>query len=246
MDQGWIKSWRKLLDNQFLMHDNNAFLVFIKLLHLVNKDGEYVTGRFALAERVNLNSNTLYSVLVRLETQHLINISSNNKYSIISICNWSRYQGSDNSTLNNAATTRQQRGNNAATLNKNKELRIKNNKVTNVTMSTSQSTAEKTTYKTLFFELVEALGFSNRTILTKERLAKLKSRMSSYSPDDLRKAARALGADSRMQGDNEAGKRWGNIDYLLRTDTTVAKYLESAVEQGPSDLSEVLNNVDWQ
>lgn len=93
MEQGYIKSYRKILDNHFLMQDNNAYMVFSKLLLLVSKSkGEWAGGRRQLGELVNLNNRTLYDVLLRLESQQIINITSNRKYSIISICNWSIYQ----------------------------------------------------------------------------------------------------------------------------------------------------------
>lgn len=111
-DKGWVKLHRQILDNIFLMHDPTAFMVFVKLLLLVSRTkGEYATGRRKFSELLEMNPNTLYSVLVRLETQHLINITSNRQYSIISICNWAKYQSGVNNNDTNVATTRQQRGN---------------------------------------------------------------------------------------------------------------------------------------
>jgi hypothetical protein len=103
------------------------------------------------------------------------------------------------------------------------------------------STSKTLTYRSLFTELVQDLGFDvSRILLTKERQSKLKVRLSSYSPDQLRTAAKNLGADSHMQGDNKEGKRWGTIDYLLRNDTTVAKYLENdAAPAGVANIGEI-------
>lgn len=122
MEQGWIKSYRKILDNQFLMTDNTAYIVFTKLLHLVNnKHGTFTTGRFALAERVNIKPTTLYKALIRLEDNRLVTLGSNNRFTVITICNWNKYQDSVTAKV----TSREQQSNNKVTLNKNKEVRIK-------------------------------------------------------------------------------------------------------------------------
>lgn len=96
MDQGWVKLHRQLGDNSFLMHDDKALLVFIKLLIHVNKKGEIAAGRRQLGQLFNINDRTLYDVLVRLENEHIIDITSNAKYSIFRIKNWQKYQSTVN------------------------------------------------------------------------------------------------------------------------------------------------------
>lgn len=96
--KGWVKLHRKLLENAGLMHDHNALVVFVGLLLKANSKGEWSGGRNQLGEMLNINPRTLYDVLQRLKTQQVINIKSNNKYSVISICNWSKYQATPNST----------------------------------------------------------------------------------------------------------------------------------------------------
>jgi len=93
MDQGWVKLHRQILENIFLMNDDNAFLVFTKLLLIVNKkNGEYATGRNKLGEMLNMNPRTLYDVLKRLESQHMIMLTSNSRYTVISISKWRSFQ----------------------------------------------------------------------------------------------------------------------------------------------------------
>lgn len=119
---GWIKLHRRLTENVVLMHDNNAYMVFTKLLLFVNSKGQWAGGRNQLGEKVNLNSRTLYDVLKRLEEQQIINIKSNKLYSTISICNWSRYQANPNRQPNNDPTISQQSANTLIRIkNKNKE-----------------------------------------------------------------------------------------------------------------------------
>lgn len=123
MKNGWIKSYRKILEHELLANDNNAFIVFMKLLHHVDKQtGSVTTGRFKMSELTNLNPNTVYATLKRLEKAKMITQKPNNRFTTIHICNWKRYQGNDNTVL-------QQPDNNQITLNKNKEVRINDTNV---------------------------------------------------------------------------------------------------------------------
>ena len=119
---GWVKLHRKIAENSFLMHDDKAWVVFTKLLIHVNSKGEWSGGRLQLSEIVKINQRTLYDVLKRLKSQQIINIKSNNRYSVITICNWSKYQSISNNKTNSDPTTNQQPTNTLIRIeNKNKE-----------------------------------------------------------------------------------------------------------------------------
>jgi hypothetical protein len=124
MDKSWIKLHRKIKENIFLMHDDKAFNVFIKLLLFCNSSGQYANGRVRMAETFEMNASTLYKVLLRLEKEQLISISSNSRYTVFSICKWSYYQASGNSPNVLAVTAGEQLGNSSVTagehLSKNK------------------------------------------------------------------------------------------------------------------------------
>lgn len=121
MQEGWIKLYRKILDNKLYRHDPNAIRLFIHLLLTVDKrTGSRDTGRFQLSYELDMNPNTIYAATKRLEKAEMITQVSNNKYSVISICNWQEYQGNGNTQDNNQITTRQQQDNTI------QEVRIKN------------------------------------------------------------------------------------------------------------------------
>lgn len=89
----YIKSFRAKIHHPLLANDNNAYIVFDKLLHLVDRrTGSYTSGRFKLAALMNLKPSTTYKVLKRLEKHGMLNIKSNNQFSTIHICNWDKYQ----------------------------------------------------------------------------------------------------------------------------------------------------------
>lgn len=122
---GWIKLHRKTLQNELFEHDKTALSVFIHLLLVVDRQGKWQGGRFQLADLCKINPSTLYNALQRLNINTIINIKSNNKFSTISICNWSKYQMPVNNKISRSSTTGQQQrqhsNKNAAT--KNKESR---------------------------------------------------------------------------------------------------------------------------
>lgn len=106
MERGYVKLWRVIDQNELLENDNTAFVVFMKLLYRVDrKTGTYTTGRFKLAAICNMNPNTLYSALKRLEASTMIQQQSNKTSTTISICNWWKYQQDVNNTSNERQST---------------------------------------------------------------------------------------------------------------------------------------------
>jgi len=69
---------------------------------------------------------------------------------------------------------------------------------------------------------------------TTDRKPTLKTRLKDFTEDELKKAAENLGNDEFMQGANESGKRYGTIDYLLRTSANVNKWLEDQPDKKKS------------
>lgn len=78
----------------------------------------------------------------------------------------------------------------------------------------------------LLNELSKLCGGRGDAKPTSDRKARLKTRLKDFSEDDLKLAATNLGNDEFMQGANDNGKRYGTIDYLLRTSANVNKWLE--------------------
>lgn len=80
--------------------------------------------------------------------------------------------------------------------------------------------------KDLLNELHKLCGGRGEAKPTTDRKARLKTRLKDFSEEDLKLAAKNLGSDEFMQGANDNGKRYGTIDYLLRTSANVNKWLE--------------------
>lgn len=107
---GWIKLHRKLLDWQWF-HSPNHLKLFLVLLFRCNfkkskwrqetvLPGQILTGSNQLAEWSNLSKSTVYRVLKDLESTGELERKTTNKYTIITITNWSQYQIDEKQTEN--------------------------------------------------------------------------------------------------------------------------------------------------
>ena len=125
---GWIKLHRKLLENP-IFYNAELLQLFIYLLLRVNHEpkkmifncdeitinpGQVVTGRLSIAEDLKQNPNTVYKRLYNLKKLKILNIESNNKFSLVTIENWDLYQIEElesNNKSNNKVTTKEQQSN---------------------------------------------------------------------------------------------------------------------------------------
>jgi hypothetical protein len=106
---GWVKLHKQIIENDFLQNDMSAYVLFTKLLLVVNtKTGVYTTGRFKLSQLSGLKPTTAYNTLLRLEKSGMVTQESNNRFTTVSICNWKKYQGRDDSSDDNQMTTSRQ------------------------------------------------------------------------------------------------------------------------------------------
>jgi hypothetical protein len=83
-------------------HSNNDQLVGDAIVHV--KKGELVSGRKAISRDTNLTEMNVRTALEKLKKLKILTIKSTNKYSIISIVNWSFYQKNQQVTKNNNVT----------------------------------------------------------------------------------------------------------------------------------------------
>lgn len=129
--QGWISLHRKIKESVVWTDPNMLKLWFLCLMKASHKDqpnftmigqviplkkGEFVTGRDSLAEDFNegvqkknrVSAITLWRFLKRFEKLEMLNIKSTNKYSVVSITNWSTYQEDEQQVNNKRTSTEQQ------------------------------------------------------------------------------------------------------------------------------------------
>ena len=108
--EGYVKLYRKSLDSS-VFHSANLWKVWCYCLmranHKANKilfegkelilqSGQFITGRYEGSKTCNMKPSTFRDQLYKLKRLKSIDIKSDNKKSIITICNWGFYQGSKN------------------------------------------------------------------------------------------------------------------------------------------------------
>lgn len=107
---GYIKLHRQLLQWGWYS-DANTFRVFMHLLLMANfeeheyrgivlKPGQLITGRKKLARDLKLSERSVRTALEHLKTTNEITIKTTNKFSVITIENWGKYQLCDEETTN--------------------------------------------------------------------------------------------------------------------------------------------------
>lgn len=123
MKNGWIKLHKKIIDNEIFRHDRTAWHVFETLLILADtKTGKWSGGMHILSDLCNLNRNTLYKAIKRLEKDKMVNTSVNSRYTVYNICNWSDYQ-TGGKHLGKLPVNAEETPSNTIKRTKNKELR---------------------------------------------------------------------------------------------------------------------------
>ena len=136
---GWLKLYRSILDSA-VFQDAEVLKVWIwllcnvafeqhdticygKVIHL--KPGQIATGRKKIAQCTDLNENKVYRSLTTLKSLGNIEIKATNKYSIITVVNWDKYQEengkrtSSEQQTNSKTTTEEQQDDSKRTQHKN-------------------------------------------------------------------------------------------------------------------------------
>lgn len=162
MNEGFIKIYRSLLRWEWYT-DGNTMRVFFHLLLSANWEdsryrghevpkGSLVCGRKKLAEDLKMSEQEIRTSLLHLKSTNEITIQATNRFSIITIVNWEKFQGLGKEATNNQPTNQPTtQPTNQPTNNQRKLLKIEGlsdvdtNKSTN--KLTNQATNNPTTYK---------------------------------------------------------------------------------------------------
>lgn len=126
--KGWIKLYRKVLEDPAIK-DNDYLALWIYLLlnashqpHesvfggqiIMLQPGQLVTGRKSIASNIRVTESKTYRMLTWLENEHLIEQRKSNQNTLVTIVNWHKYQDNEQQNeqqMNNKRTTDEQRMN---------------------------------------------------------------------------------------------------------------------------------------
>lgn len=125
IDGDWVKLHRKILDSR-VFSDPKALKVWVWCLCKAGyRDrwfdnteipaGSFVTGRKSGSAETHLDESSFYRAMQRLDSWGMIAQKSNNRWTLVSICNWQLYQDAveaerttDEQRMNNQRTTDEQ------------------------------------------------------------------------------------------------------------------------------------------
>ncbi len=138
--QGWIKIHRKFLDWQWFNKSEAVHLFVYMLLKANHKDsqwqgievkrGEFISSLGKISSDTNISSQSIRTLLKKLENTNEIIVKSTNKYTHITICKYDCYQ-LDLEDTNKQLTNNQQTTNNQLTTNKNDKKEKNENNIPN-------------------------------------------------------------------------------------------------------------------
>lgn len=232
--EGFIKLHHKIQESD-LWYDNNGLVAFLRMIGLAHYEDDFTSIRFhgkkrklkrgefsatmtELAGTLNMPIGTARKVLKRLENEGRIETWSDNRQTIFRICNYSKYQDTEDKRQDKRQDNPQDKRNRG--LKEDKE-----DKEINTYVNSNEST------RVFFYKLVTELGYTETVQYTDARRRKLQARLKRYKPEQLEKVAQAIYASPFHQGDNPSGKRYGNIDFLLRSDEKVDEWLNEKNQQ---------------
>ena len=125
--EGWIKLYRKLLDNPIVCKDSETFSIWLYLLlsathqevsaifkgkKIILKPGQLITGILSISKKLKINKDKVQRTLKCFEIDKQIKQEMSNKNRLITILNWEQYQSNDNENdkqlINKCETTDKQ------------------------------------------------------------------------------------------------------------------------------------------
>ena len=122
---GWIKAYRKMLDNPVCCKDSDYFSVWMYLLlnathkehsvifkgkRVILKPGQLVTGRQVIAKKFKISESKVQRILADLETEQQIEQQTASRNRLITIFHWEDYQEVNNKMNSEWTANEQQNG----------------------------------------------------------------------------------------------------------------------------------------
>ena len=164
-NNGFIKIYRKMTEWEWYT-DYKTFVVFLHLLMMANwKPGRFrghevpagacVTSIKHLAEDTGLSVKSVRTALDKLQSTNEIGIKTANKFTMIFIRNWGKYQGDDDVSGKQTANKRQSNGKQLATIEEYKKERKKENTKRKRVSNFQERTVTDEDFADLFLDLNE-------------------------------------------------------------------------------------------
>jgi len=265
MESGWIKIFSERLLEWEWYHDTKMVRVFLHLLLKANykskrwegieiKRGQFVTSLANLSAELGLSVKSIRTCLTKLQTTGEIGKQTASKFTIITICNYDKYQGSqcDEGQANGKQTASegQAKGKQGASEGQQlKNIRKKEDK-NNITPSNEGESVG--TDPEADFDLNSLLDFFNKSLVeacsvipkvkgaTGKRVGYIKARIREYGIQSAYEVISKASMSDFLNGKNQRG--WvASFDWLFLP-TNFPKVLEGNYDNRTNNYNGQPNN----
>lgn len=207
-------------------HTKHTFMVGNQ--HIALEPGQFITGRDDLSDDFNygvkkskkISGLTLFRWLESFEKLEMLNIKKTNKYTIVTVNNWCKYQGYEQQ-MNSKRTTVEQQMNNTCTANEQQLNTYNNDK----NVKNDKNDKEDICYQQIADMYNNTcVSFPRLTKLSDARRKAIKARLKKYTTDDLQRAFTLAEQSDFLKGANN--RNWSaTFDWMLK-DANLAKILD--------------------
>lgn len=187
------------------------------------KPGQLTIGSKQLAIWTGVPESTSRRVMQWLASERMIERQVSGKFSLIQVINWQEYQVGERLDDHEVSAERARDGDNIKKL-RNKELEKEEyNPPTSLAVGSSD-------FQDFIKKFNELTG--RQYVALPKYQAQYKARLKLYTPDQILQAVTSASKDSFLRGANDKGTDYLTVEYILRNDAQIDKYLNFEQKSG--------------
>lgn len=235
---GWVKLNRSMLDWEWY-DDTNTKVVFLHLLLTANweekryhghviKEGDTVVGLNALAEELGLSVRQVRTALEHLKMTGEITVKATNKFSIVTIENWAKYQVDDLPSDKQTTNERQTNDIQPTTPKEIKNIRIKEDIYTCISK-----------WNEICVDFPKVMKADSGST----RYKTIKARLDEYGLDKITEVFTKVQASSFLKGEGNRGWK-ASFDWVMKSSNFI-KIVEGNYDGTDKGNTKLYDARDW-
>ena len=240
MDEGYIKLFRSMTDWE-RYQDSKTTAVFLHLLLNANWEdsryrgyevprGSVVTGLHSLSESLGISIKSVRTALNHLKSTGEVTIKTTNRFSIVSIANWEKFQGNieegASQTASQVAHKGQTSGTQRATYKEYKEIK-------NIRREEERESLNPEEVQNLFNKI--CIFFKPCMTIGKSSLPKIRTLRQQYTLDEIREVFERANKSEFLKGKND--RSWkATFDWII-TPENFEKIMDGNYDNSESQKS---------
>jgi len=258
MNRGYVKLWRKSIDDPFFKNSSIWHFWGYCLLKASHKTsdcfingsfikigkGQFVFGRKIASVETGLSEQQIRTCLKHLEKSKNLTIHTTNRFSIISIINWDSYQDEEcdiNQPSKQQSTSNQPAINHIQTLintYKNKEDVINITSLSSCGENPSELKLNNSSEIKEIFQYWKTTLDHPKARIDEKRKIKIRSALKSgYSVDDIKLAIDGCLASPYHQGENTQSVIYDSLELICRDSEHIDRFIKLSKEPNAKLLS---------